>query len=381
MTYILQGHQMCSRLFFPTFLLIFCLILSACGGGGGSKDNGADSGSSSDTELPSKLELFGGLAPRNTDSSSIEYYYNISLQKLDDQQYIGTSMIRPVNSTDELAILNVEALFDGVNLMLEEVSLVNIDNASGMNEEFYNCLRSSSLTVNDGETSGQWTSTSGCISGKMYLSTVSPATFDGLPDCPCKFDEDLKDEGDGTWSANFNSNWFHPGASKEMRWTPLNGGPGQQCTYDAEGNLITGGLAAGTPDKHSPSSNILGHTAHDVAPLFAYSCKQYFSVFPPNNGKKCGANIITPLIEGATTRCDGIINQEQLKAWAWGDPHLTTFDGVAYDMQAVGEFVFVRSVEDDFEIQIRTHPWRNLTTAAIISAVATRMSSGDTILI
>jgi hypothetical protein len=48
-----------------------------------------------------------------------------------------------------------------------------------------------------------------------------------------------------------------------------------------------------------------------------------------------------------------------------GDPHLITFDGVAYDLMSVGEFVLARSAkggggaegaEDSFEVQIRTRP-------------------------
>jgi RHS repeat-associated protein len=36
-----------------------------------------------------------------------------------------------------------------------------------------------------------------------------------------------------------------------------------------------------------------------------------------------------------------------------GDPHLTTLDEVRYDFQAAGEFTFVKSTTDDFEIQVR----------------------------
>jgi hypothetical protein len=42
----------------------------------------------------------------------------------------------------------------------------------------------------------------------------------------------------------------------------------------------------------------------------------------------------------------------------WGDPHLTTFDGLHYNFQAEGEFIFAKSVKpgDDFEVQVRTVP-------------------------
>jgi hypothetical protein len=41
-----------------------------------------------------------------------------------------------------------------------------------------------------------------------------------------------------------------------------------------------------------------------------------------------------------------------------GDPHLLTFDGLAYDFQAQGEFVVVRSTLDDLEVQARQEPSR-----------------------
>lgn len=51
-----------------------------------------------------------------------------------------------------------------------------------------------------------------------------------------------------------------------------------------------------------------------------------------------------------------------------GDPHLVTFDGMDYDLQAVGEFVAARS--DELEIQIRTAPWRDSRSVAVNTGVA-----------
>jgi hypothetical protein len=60
----------------------------------------------------------------------------------------------------------------------------------------------------------------------------------------------------------------------------------------------------------------------------------------------------------------------------WGDPHLVTFDRLAYDFQAVGEFVLVRSLDDGLEIQIRTQPWGDQQVVSVNGAVATRVA-GD----
>ena len=61
---------------------------------------------------------------------------------------------------------------------------------------------------------------------------------------------------------------------------------------------------------------------------------------------------------------------------SWGDPHLVTFDRLAYDFQGVGEFVLVRSLNDDLEIQTRMKPWENSRVASINNAVAMNVA-GD----
>ncbi|MBX2921783.1 MAG: VWD domain-containing protein [Chitinophagaceae bacterium] len=38
---------------------------------------------------------------------------------------------------------------------------------------------------------------------------------------------------------------------------------------------------------------------------------------------------------------------------SWGDPHLITPDGVTYDFHGVGEFIAVKSLTDNFEVQVR----------------------------
>lgn len=60
-----------------------------------------------------------------------------------------------------------------------------------------------------------------------------------------------------------------------------------------------------------------------------------------------------------------------------GDPHLFTYDDLAYDFQAVGEFVYTKSTQptDTFEIQVRQRARLDSTKIALTSAVAMNVGS------
>jgi len=59
------------------------------------------------------------------------------------------------------------------------------------------------------------------------------------------------------------------------------------------------------------------------------------------------------------------------------DPHMLTFDGVYYDLMAVGEFVMAKSTMagDSFEVHIRTSPFGGSTMVSAISAVAVKIGT------
>ena len=62
---------------------------------------------------------------------------------------------------------------------------------------------------------------------------------------------------------------------------------------------------------------------------------------------------------------------------AWGDVHFTTFDGLYYDFQAVGEFTLAKSTlaNDSFDVQIRTEQWSPRSTVSVIDEVAASIGS------
>ena len=56
-----------------------------------------------------------------------------------------------------------------------------------------------------------------------------------------------------------------------------------------------------------------------------------------------------------------------------GDPHLRTYDGLRYDVQAVGEFELTRSDDGTFEIQARQQAVTAWSAASVATAVAARI--------
>ncbi|CAH1001750.1 hypothetical protein LEM8419_02656 [Neolewinella maritima] len=165
-----------------------------------------------------------------------------------------------------------------------------------------------------------------------------PVWYDRLPDCPCELTDaiDGKVENCGRWQVCPEaSQEFHYGATHEIRWIPDESrAPGQQCTYDADRRLITGGLAAGSPDKTSPRScgeftwslkAVCDHYAQDVIPWGAtnakgelclststrpVTCEQYLRDWPANRGDGCQENVIAGIAHITrmvrTMHCDDV---------------------------------------------------------------------------
>lgn len=161
---------------------------------------------------------------------------------------------------------------------------------------------------------------SGCLDGgtqwEFKIRGCPAIWYSGLPDCPCTFAKAQQiigptDSADpaGEWEEFSVNQTYHYGATKEVRWIPaISGWPGQQCTYDTDGKLITEGIAAGSPDKVSPGSppfDLCSHNRADVVPwggsiigcpdgnVQAVSCWEYLTNWPANKGLSCSNRVVT----------------------------------------------------------------------------------------
>ncbi|GEM48227.1 VWD domain-containing protein [Deinococcus cellulosilyticus] len=59
---------------------------------------------------------------------------------------------------------------------------------------------------------------------------------------------------------------------------------------------------------------------------------------------------------------------------SWGDPHLTTCDGLGVEFQSTGEFDLSMSTVNPFRVQVRQRPWGGSSTVSVNTAVATSMN-------
>lgn len=164
---------------------------------------------------------------------------------------------------------------------------------------------------------------------------------------------------------------YNPEADTGFRQrNPSPSGAGQRCVYK-NGNLLVGPPSGGNVRSVSPNgkSGMNGHFVADLLPWYTCcaliknqtACALYYERRPSDDGSK----YVPP-----GSSC------------AYGDPHITTFDGFYYTFNGVGEFWLTKTVDKSFVMQCRTEPYvtpsGQKTTAAVITAVVMRQNNcGD----
>lgn len=142
----------------------------------------------------------------------------------------------------------------------------------------------------------QMMSAADALTVAQSLNRTYPNWLDVLPDCPCTFDEAMADPDVWEDSTSPFTSTYHPGADKDVRTkngyqTIPDSSHGQQCTYDADGNLITSGPGAGTPDVWTPNTHFWNHQRVDVRTYNALGSNVYVRYWVPNNGNNCEENV------------------------------------------------------------------------------------------
>lgn len=146
-----------------------------------------------------------------------------------------------------------------------------------------------------------------CMSNKKSNGENILSWYSTLPICPCQNPDKNSLQLNDSWAKDKGDiAKFHKGANECFRsYPPMQTNEGescQQCCYDKDGNLITNGSGAGTPDKMSTCSGedkkgimttrvlgLLGHYQKDVKPWFDMGGQdsgwiKYNLLWKPNNG-------------------------------------------------------------------------------------------------
>ncbi|HEX9962640.1 MAG TPA: hypothetical protein VGB00_17035 [Pyrinomonadaceae bacterium] len=123
---------------------------------------------------------------------------------------------------------------------------------------------------------------------RTKISTQNPEWITRLPCCPETYSYTQEASMWETSTISF-AGCFHPGAYYDVRTSQVyhqvtNTSSGQQCTYTRQGNLISRGAGAGTPDFVSPNVNAELHYINDVYPWTFLTLAEYNSTWKPDVG-------------------------------------------------------------------------------------------------
>jgi hypothetical protein len=133
------------------------------------------------------------------------------------------------------------------------------------------------------------------------------------------------------------------------------------------------GDLAGTTRTFSIPANTLPADKTVKIKVYAYNdgTEKFIGAFEPgsrmgiHNGDEAGRDITTIAPPPAVAANPGV---------TWGDPHLISFDQVAFEFQTVGEYDLGFSSDNHVRVQARHQPWGGSPYVSVNTAIATRMN-------
>jgi Ca2+-binding RTX toxin-like protein len=173
-------------------------------------------------------------------------------------------------------------------------------------------------------------------------------------------------------------------------WT---GVPGGGLSRDANLNLTLKGNNSGliytpsflplnTPTSFTvPTGSALGFNGTDSVPGGTINAVDYIEqIFIPGASLNPSDTSYYVTVDGTLNSVSPNLGQDFSiffsvagvvgKGHGWGDVHLSTFDGKPYEFQAVGEFILVKSLIDDFQVQTRQEASPHWIGASVNTAFA-----------
>ncbi|MDC0708282.1 SBBP repeat-containing protein [Stigmatella sp. ncwal1] len=152
--------------------------------------------------------------------------------------------------------------------------------------------------------------------------------------------------------------------------TPANSDNIFMMKYDAAGAKVVtrqlGSVNALDPTKVMESGNGIAADINDRVYIAGFTEGEFTNPVTMNGGEK--DVLVMQYKDGCQVNTPG----ECGISYGWGDPHLGTFDGLAYDFQGVGEFILVESIRGTpLTVQARMSPWNGSNDVSVMTALAT----------
>jgi len=198
-----------------------------------------------------------------------------------------------------------------------------------------------------------------------------PGWLTRIPNCPCTI-ADARASSEFREASGLHGlvnplilDWFHPGASNEVRstrgyQTEPGTNHGQQCTYDAIGNLITEGTGAGTPDVWSAYTNNSEHQIYDVETFGHLGWQLYTQFWTPNNGNNCNPNSgrgyrNRPIAIPSHIQDKIVRIQNQLDGFWHSDEQIRTIIRIVHEVTNPSDMAILRRVVSPLLIKLLDH--------------------------